>query len=93
MRLIAFVLPFALLGCTQFPELDSAVSTNGQNTDYPSLVPIQSLLDQSRTTGPPPEQIVASLNARVLALRNRAARLRGSVIDANTRKRMRNGVK
>jgi hypothetical protein len=47
---------------------------------------------QSRTTGPTAEQTVAGLNARVLALQNRAARLRGSVVDANTRNRIRNGV-
>ena len=92
MRLIALALPFALLGCTQFPELDNAVSANGHNADYPTLVPVQSLLVQSRTTGPTAEQTVAGLNARVLALQNRAARLRGAVVDANTRNRMRNGV-
>lgn len=92
MRLIALTLPFALLGCTQFPELDSAVSTRGQNADYPALVPVQALLAQSDTVGPTAEQTVAGLNARVQALQNRAARLRGAVVDTNTRNRMRNGV-
>ena len=93
MRLIVLILPLVLVGCTQFPELDSAVSANGQNADYPALVPIQTLLAQSNRVGPTPEQIVADLDARVLALQNRAARLRGPVVDASTRKRMRNGVK
>jgi hypothetical protein len=92
MRLITLVLPLALLGCTLFPELDSAVSASGQDADYPTLVPVQSLLVQSRTTVPTAEQTVAGLNARVQALQNRAAHLRGSVVDANTRNRMRNGV-
>jgi|TARA_B110000908_G_scaffold150095_1_gene183857 hypothetical protein len=92
MRLITLILPLALLGCTQFPELDNAVSASGHNAEYPTLVPVQSLFVQSRTTGPTAEQTVAGLNARVLALQNRAARLRGSVVDANTRNRIRNGV-
>jgi hypothetical protein len=96
MRLTALILPTlvlaTLMGCTQFPELDGAVSDSGKHADFPDLVPIQPLLAQSRTVGPTHEQTVAGLNARLLALRNRAARLRGSVIDANTRNRMRNGV-
>jgi hypothetical protein len=92
MRLIAIIMPFALMGCTQFPELDNTVSASGQDADYPKLVPIQSLLVESPSTEPTAEQTVAGLTARVLALQNRAARLRGSVVDANTRNRMRNGV-
>lgn len=92
MRLIAFVLPFALLGCTQFPELDSAVSEHGQNAKYPALVPFETLLAQSGNASSTPEQTASTLSARVLALQIRAARLRGSVVDANTRKRMQNGV-
>jgi hypothetical protein len=92
MRLITLTLPIVLLGCTQFPELDRAVSTKAENADYPTLVPAQTLLAQSETAGPTHQQTVAGLNARVQALQNRAARLRGSVVDANTRNRMRNGV-
>ena len=92
MRLIALVFPVALMGCNQFPELDNTVSASGHNADFPTLAPVQSLLVQSRSTGSTAEQTVAGLNARVLALQNRAARLRGSVVDANTRNRIRNGV-
>ena len=96
MRLTALILPTLLLatlmGCTQFPELDGTVSDSGKHADFPDLVPVQSLLAQSHTVGPTHEQTVAGLNARLLALLNRAARLRGSVVDANTRNRMRNGV-
>lgn len=91
MRLIALVLPVALMGCTQFPELDNAVSASGHNAELPTLVPVQSLLVQSRSTGLTAEQTVAGLNARVQALQNRAARLRVSVVDPNTRNRMKNG--
>jgi hypothetical protein len=92
MRLIALVFPVALMGCTQFPELDNAVSASGHNADFPTLAPVQSLLVQSRSTGPTAEQTVASLNARVQALQNRAARLRQTVVDPNTRNRMQNDV-
>lgn len=93
MRLILFVFPLAIFGCTQFPELDNAVSDRAKEADFPTLVPIQSLLAQSATITTPPEQTISTLTARADALRNRAARLQGEVVDANTRERMRNGVK
>lgn len=92
MRLIALILPFALIGCTQFPELDSAVSEQTTAADYPDLVQVEKLIAQSQTTGPTQEGTVNSLSARVAALQNRAARMQGRVVDANTRQRMQNGV-
>jgi hypothetical protein len=93
MRLTALILPFALVACTQFPELDSVTPGFGEDVKYPSLVPVETLLVQNRSTSPAPEQTVANLNARIAALQNRAARMRGAVVDANTVRRMQNGVK
>jgi hypothetical protein len=97
MRFIAFakyaVLSATLMGCTQFPALDGAITEQGQNAQYPDLIPVETLLALSAPSAVSPEQTASGLNARVTALRNRAARLRGPVVDTNTRRRMQNGVK
>lgn len=83
----------SLMGCTQFPALDGAITEHGQNAKFPKLVPVGTLLAQTAPSAVSPEQTVTGLNARVAALQNRATRLRGSVIDADTRRRMKNGVR
>ncbi|WP_390913264.1 hypothetical protein [Pseudosulfitobacter sp. SM2401] len=92
MRPFAFAMILSLAGCTQFPELDSALSTGAQDADYPDLVPVQGLLAQTEPRNGTPEDTVNTLNARLANLRNRADRLRGTVVDASTRRRMQNGV-
>lgn len=92
MRPIALAMILTLAACTQFPELDSAVTHSGQNAKYPDLVPVDRLLNAATPRNGTPEQTVDTLNARVNALRNRANRLRGTVVDAPTRTRMRNGI-
>jgi|TARA_B110000483_G_scaffold177904_1_gene210400 hypothetical protein len=93
MRFIALILPLALVACTQFPELDGAVSDAGKDAKYPKLLPVDTLLAQSNSTGPSPEEAASTLSARLAALQNRAAQLRGSVVDSSTQKRMKDGVK
>ena len=93
MRFIALILPLALVSCTQFPELDGAVSDAGKDAKYPKLLPVDTLLAQSNLTGPSPEEAASTLSARLAALQNRAAQLRGSVVDSSTQKRMKDGVK
>lgn len=93
MRFSVLFILLAIMGCTQFPELDSALSPRAQNADFPTLVPVHTLLAQSATISAPPEQTVDTLNARVAALNNRAARLRGPVVDANSKKRLQDSVK
>ena len=97
MRFTAFAicaaLSASLMGCTQFPALDGAISEHGQNSKFPDLVPVETLLARTAPSSTSPEQTVSGLNARISALQNRAARLRGAVVDANTRRRMQNGVK
>lgn len=92
MRLIALTLITCLTACTQFPELDSAVSEQAKDAEYPALVPVEGLLAQAETTRTDPDQTIQSLNARVAALRNRAKRLRNTVVDSTTRQRMKDGV-
>lgn len=91
MRFTALILTLSLTACTQFPELDRAVTDLGANAEYPDLVPIEPILAQA-AAGPTPDQITGSLNARVSVLRARANRLRGRVVDGSTRQRMRTGI-
>ncbi|MGK7752022.1 MULTISPECIES: hypothetical protein [unclassified Roseovarius] len=86
-RLPALALAFALSACTQFPELDGATSRETRNAPYPALLPVEDLrarVAEPRVT----DRTAPSLEARVAALRARAARLRGSVIDGASRARL-----
>lgn len=77
--------------CTQFPDLDGALSDTARDAPYPDLLPVEEL--NARITSPriTPET-TAGITARVAALKARAANLRGSVIDSPTRERMSIGV-
>ena len=77
-------------GCADTPRLDPAMSARARDAAYPELVPLGPLLaglpmdDGDLGTG--------TLTARAAALRARAARLRGTVVDAPARDRMRAAV-
>lgn len=89
MRAAPLVLCLALMGCTQFPALDGAVSPGLANADFPDLVPIDALLVRSAPIVADPVQTTQTLEARVSALRARASALRrGAIVDANTRARL-----
>ena len=84
---LALFLTVTLSACTQFPELDQAVSSETRRAPYPDLLPVEDLratLAASRVT----DQTSLSLEVRVANLRARAARLRGSVIDGTSRRRL-----
>ncbi|QFT92164.1 hypothetical protein FIU86_04880 [Roseovarius sp. THAF9] len=85
--LTALTLTLALSGCTQFPELDNGTSLETRRAPYPDLLPVEDL--RARVAAPrASEQTTRMLEARVAALRARAARLRGSVIDGTSRARL-----
>jgi len=78
--------------CTQLPALDSTIPQSAKDADYPKLVPLEGL-----TAGIPEAQTraadtQAALEARIGALRARANRLKGRIIDNQTRARMQAGV-
>ena len=79
-----------LTGCSDFPELRSSDSEFVKAADYPTLQPLGPLRaddeDDQKLSGE------TGLDSRANALRNRARRLRGDVIDQNTRKRLDQGV-
>lgn len=90
MRLSPYLLPLALLGCTQFPELDAARTPGVATAPFPALLPIESLLDGPEPRATP--EMRAGIEGRVSGLRARAARLQGPVVSASDRARMEQGV-
>lgn len=86
-------LVMALTACTSLPDLDSDIPQSVLDGDFPALVPLTSLdlapgLDATART-----ELTEGLLGRVAALKARAARLRGPVIDRPTLRRMDRGVK
>ncbi|MEO0391219.1 MAG: hypothetical protein AAF218_09810 [Pseudomonadota bacterium] len=89
----AFLLPMALMACTQFPDLDAAVTDASRNADYPALIPIEPVLAQVPTQRVEPSVLQQTQDSRVAALKARADRLRRTpVIDGATRRRMAQGA-
>ena len=93
------LIPAALLAlltltgaCTQFPQLDHTSSPELENSNYPMLVPLGPVLAAAQTSGIEPVQATAVIDARVNALKARAARLRGSVLSGAERQRLANGL-
>jgi len=78
MQRVLYTLVFAVLftGCTQFPELDAAVSEEAKNADYLDLVPSEQLLNRkhdsrlSEATGDALLARAERLKARARILRN-----------------------
>ena len=78
--------------CTQFPALDRTLTPELEAAEYPALVPLGPVLAASQTPGVQPDLASAQLDARVAALKSRAARLRGSVLSGRARQRLENGL-
>ena len=88
----ALALSAALLaGCSDFPELDNAVSPTARKAGYPALLPIDQLIAGAQEVQIT-EETISGLQSRLARLNARAARLRGPVIDATTRARMRTAL-
>lgn len=88
-RRILFVLLVLLNGCAQFPALDGRVTAAERAAPFPALVPLGPILAAAASStghgaGLPTGRI-AGLNARAEALR-------GAVISAETRARLRGGI-
>lgn len=84
---ICLICVLLVTGCTQFPELDQNVSLQARNAPFPDLVPTEDLQLGARSSLIT-NASVTTIEGRVSALRARAARLRGSVIDRGTRARL-----
>jgi hypothetical protein len=79
-----------IAGCEPFPTFE--VSESARAAAYPDLVPVEAITGQVPAEAIAPETS-SDLAGRAARLRARAARLGGSVVDAETRKRMQTGVK
>jgi len=82
----------ALCACAQAPQVNTAFGTVDRDAPFPNLVPLAEL-----TSGPTsPARITPAtaqnLNSRISALRARAARLNGPVVDSATRAQMRGAI-
>lgn len=84
----ALLLCLALSGCTQFPQLDAVVSASAKSAAYPRLQPLDGVLARANASTTDPAALRGDLAARVAALRARAARLRGPIIEPAVRARM-----
>ncbi|WP_299146035.1 hypothetical protein [uncultured Tateyamaria sp.] len=94
MRATPILFCLVLAACAQFPELDSTVSPDVANADFPALVPLEPLLAASDPIVSDPDQTTQTLNRRVAALRARANALqRRPIVDAATRARLRQGIR
>ena len=75
--------------CAQFPELDGTVAPDLEDADFPSLVPLESLLSTNGRVVDNPAQTTQNLEARIAGLRARAAALhRRDIVDASTEARL-----
>ncbi len=82
----------ALLGaCSDFPQLDDAVSPAAKNAPYPSLVPIDQALTNAQDVQITADS-VSTLQARLNGLKTRATRAKRPVIDTETRKRLQDAI-
>lgn len=73
--------------CAQFPELDSTVAPDIENASYPALVPFEQLNIPAMESDDAEDPLIA----RTAALKARAARLRGTVLDTDSRTRLTSG--
>ena len=80
-------LAFAVSACTDFPELDAAVSERAKRADYPTLVAIDGILSGANEYQITPATI-GDLQSRIARLRARAARLKRPVIDRASRSKL-----
>ncbi len=89
MRPVFLILPLCLglAACSDWPELDHAVSPEARRSDYPELVPIGDVLAR-RGLARSDETDGEILSARAANLRARAALLRGVSVDDDTRLRL-----
>jgi hypothetical protein len=83
----------SLTACTTFPALDHTVTAEMEAAEFPTLVPMAPLLAAAQTSGTDPQQATTAIDARIAALKSRAARLRGSVLTGREKQRLAQGLR
>lgn len=84
----------ALAACAEPYPLAPEFAASGANTPYPELVPVERItarVPPASDDRPLPARTEA-IDTRATRLRARAERLRGPVIDPDTKTRMREGI-
>lgn len=82
-----FLLIMVLTSCSALQDAEDRSSRQIRNTGFPDLVPIETIVGIGQLERADP-QTQAVLEARVARLKARAARLKRSVIDPNSRNRL-----
>ena len=86
--LMIIAVGIALAACTQFPELDAAVSDRARAADFPKLIPAERIAAKRTAGGRLGEEDGAKLLARADQLRRRGEILRSlPVVDEAARLR------
>ncbi|WP_147106510.1 hypothetical protein [Tateyamaria sp. syn59] len=94
MRAPAAFFCLTLAACTQFPDLDDAVSPDVAASDFPALVPLEPLIAGAQPIVGDPVATTENLETRIADLRARASALqRRPVVDPATRARMQNRMR
>lgn len=86
-RWVMIFLVGALPACTDFPEVDAALQAEGTTGDFPTLLPMDTLLARADGVTVTTE-ISTNVADRLAALRRKADRLRGPVLSRNERRRL-----
>ena len=95
MRTFLFIAFATLTSCAEFPDFDDRIGQSARNATYPTLQPLDPLIAAAAsmvTSGQITPASQQAFNSRITALRAKASQLRGPIIDAGTRARMRRGV-
>lgn len=76
-----------LAGCSDFPQLEASLSPAARAAAYPTIAPFEQInaIDEGGEITP---ESMQALQARAAGLRARAARLRRTIVDRETRARM-----
>lgn len=77
-----------LCACAQAPQIDGAFGAVDRDAPFPDLIPLAQLTAGTGTPARITPETNAALANRIAALRARAARLRGPVVDNATRAKM-----
>ncbi len=88
---LAFTFAALLGACSDFPQLDDAVSSAAKNAPYPSLIPMDQALANAQDVQIT-DQTISTLNGRVNGLKRRATRVSRPVIDTETRNRLQDAI-
>ncbi|SLN41332.1 hypothetical protein ROG8370_01731 [Roseovarius gaetbuli] len=87
--LLAALAASLIAGCDPVPTLEA--SKGARDAPYPDFIPAEDILAQVTPDAVTPATST-DLADRTARLRARAARLKGSVVDAETQERLKSGV-